>query len=147
MSDSDVGGGATPEAELPYEYSRKGAWADFVGTFAGVMLIVVACFAILQGAAAVGNDNLYPEQADYLYDFDLGAWGWVHVVIGLLGIVVGVGILMRRGWAQLSGVLVAGLSMLTNFAFIPYYPFWAMTIIALNVLIVWALCTQFAHDA
>ena len=134
-------------AELPYEHSPRGAWADFVGTFAGVMLIIVSGFAILQGGAAIGNDKMYSEVADYLYEFDLGAWGWVHVVLGLIGICVGVGLIMRTGWAQLSGVIIAGLSMLANFAFLPYYPFWAMTIIALNVLIVWALCTQYANEA
>ena len=134
-------------AELPYEHSTKGAWADFTGTFAGGMLILVSGFAILQGGAAIGNDNLYPEVADYLYEFDLSTWCWIHLVLGLLGICVGVGILMRRSWAQLTGVMIAGLSMLANFAFLPYYPFWAMTIIALNVLIVWALCTQYANRA
>ena len=134
-------------AELPYEHSRKGGWADFVGTFAGVMLLIVSGFAILQGGAAVGNDAMYSDIADYLYEFDLGTWGWIHLVLGLIGICVGVGIIMRTSWAQLTGVMIAGLSMLANFAFLPYYPFWAMTIIALNVLIVWALCTQFANEA
>jgi hypothetical protein len=138
---------ASTSSELPYEHSRKGAWADFTGSFAGVMLIITSCFGILQGLAAVGNDKLYPEVADYLYEFDLSAWGWIHTVLGLLGIFVGVGILMRRGWGQVTGVIVAGLSMVANFAFIPYYPFWAMTIIAIDALIVWALCTQYANRA
>ena len=92
-----------------------------------------------EDAAAMFAYRTLPEVADYLYEFDLSTWGWIHLVLGLLGICVGVGILMRRSWAQLTGVMIAGLSMLANFAFLPYYPFWAMTIIALNVLVIWAL--------
>lgn len=131
--------------EDSYEYSTKGAWADVVGTFAGVLLLMAGGFGMLQGASAVANDALYSQGSDYLYNFDMTAWGWVHLVLGAIGIAVAVGILMRRSWAQVSGMIVAGLSMLANFAFIPHYPFWAITIIAINVLVIWALSTQLAH--
>lgn len=129
----------------PGDYTTRGAWADVVGTFAGVLLLAAGAFGALQGASAVANDDLYSQGSEYLYDFDMTVWGWIHVTIGLASIVVAVGILMRRSWGQVTGMIVAGLSMVANFAFLPHYPFWALVLIAINVLIVWALSTQLAH--
>ena len=61
--------------------------------------------------------------------------------------VVSIGILLRRGWGQVLGVVVVVVSMITNFAFLPQYPCGPITIIVLDVLIAWALCTQFANKA
>ncbi len=110
-----------------------------------MILLVAGGFGMIQGASAVANDDLYSQGSDYLYQFDMTAWGWVHLVLGAIGVLVAVGILMRKSWAFVSGMLVAGLSMLTNFAFIPHYPFWAITLIALDVLVVWALSNQLGH--
>jgi hypothetical protein len=60
--------------------------------------------------------------------------------------VVSIGILMRRSWGQLAGMVVVSVSMISNFAFLPHYPLWGITIIALDVVIVWALSTQFANQ-
>ncbi len=115
---------------------------DFVSTLAGVLLIVAATFEILQGAAAIANDDLYASSSEYLFRFDLTVWGWVHVVIGVLCFIVAVGILRNASWAQISGIIVAGLSAMANFAFLPYYPIWAIIVIAINVLIIYALSTK-----
>ena len=133
--------------EPTYEYSTKGAWADFVATFAGVMLVVAGGFQGLQGLAAIADDDdLYAAGSNYLYDFNLTAWGWLHLVIGVISVVVGVAIAIRQSWGQVAGLGVAGLSMLTNFAFLPHFPLWAATVIAFDILVIWALCTQLAHE-
>ena len=132
--------------KVPYEYSAKGAWADFVAMFAGVLLVIAGGFQMLQGLAAIANDDLYAQGSGYLYDFNMTAWGWVHLLIGAISVVVGVGIAIRQSWGQVSGMIVAVLSMLTNFAFLPHYPLWAVTVIAFDVLVIWALSTQLAHE-
>ena len=125
-----------------YDYSTKGAWADLASTFGGVLLLATACFGFLQGASAVANDDLYSSGSAYLYEFDMTVWGWTHIVIAVLSAVVAVGILARKSWGQVTGVIVCGLSMIANFAFIPRYPLWSLIVIAVNVLVVWALTIQ-----
>jgi hypothetical protein len=116
--------------------------ADLVSSFAAVILLTTASFEVLQGIGAIANDELFLAHSDYLYEFDMTAWGWTHVVLGLLLGAIAVGVLAHKSWAQVTGMIVAGLSMLTNFAFLPYYPLWSLVIIAFNVVAIWALCTQ-----
>jgi hypothetical protein len=125
-----------------YEYrSTKRTRADMAAQFAAVLLLVTAAFEVLQGISALADDELLVGGSDYAYRLDPTARGWIHVIIGVLLIAVAVGILARRSWAQVTGMIVAGSSMLANFAFLPIYPFWSLTVIAFNVVIVWALCT------
>ena len=119
-----------------------GFMSDFVSIFAGVLLLISAAFGILQGASAIANDDLYSAGSEYLYKFDMTVWGWTHVVIGVLCLLVAIGILRGSSWGQVSGMVIAGLSAITNFAFLPHYPLWGITIIALDLLIIWALSTQ-----
>lgn len=128
-----------------YEYSTQGALADFTAMFAGVLMLISATFEVLQGASAIANDDLYAAGSDYLYQLDMTAWGWVHLVIGVLTAVVGVGVLAGRSWAWLGGIIIVSLAMLTNFAALPNYPLWSLVVIAFNALIIWALCMQVAH--
>jgi hypothetical protein len=124
------------------DYSTRGLAADVTATFAGVLLLLASFFDILQGGSAVANDDLYTQGVEYLYKFDMTAWGWAHVVIGVLGVAVAIGIIMRAAWGQITGIMVAGLSILTNFAFLPAYPVWSAFIIGFNLVVVWALCSQ-----
>jgi hypothetical protein len=137
--------GVRMSTEKPYEYSARGFWADLVGTFAGVLLMIAGIFQILQGGSAVANDDLYSAGNDYLYQFDMDVWGTVHLVIGAVSVVVSVGILRGKSWAQVAGMIVAGVSSVANFAFLPEYPLWAITVIAFDLVVIWALSAQYAH--
>ena len=116
--------------------------AVVVGQFAAVMLLATASVEVLQGVEALRSGELLATSGDQVYEIDLTVWGWIHVVIGILLVAVAVGILRRRSWGQVTGLVVAGLSMLANFAFLPYYPWWSVVSIAFGALVVWALCTQ-----
>jgi hypothetical protein len=122
--------------------STKGFFADLTATFGGVLLLIASGFDLLQGASAVANDDLYAQGSEYLYKFDMTAWGWVHIILGVLGVLVAVGILMRAGWGQITGIMIASLSILTNFMFLPIYPVWSAFIIGFNAIVIWALCSQ-----
>jgi hypothetical protein len=124
------------------DYSTKGILSDFTATFAGVLLMIGSAFDILQGGSAVANDQMFAEGSEYLYKLDMTVWGWTHVVIGVLGLAVAVGIIVGTAWGQLAGIIVASLSILTNFMFLPLYPVWAAFIIGFNVIVIWALCVQ-----
>ncbi|KQW52550.1 hypothetical protein ASC77_24570 [Nocardioides sp. Root1257] len=132
----------SPESRNDIDYSTRGMAADFTATFAGVLLVITGGFDVLQGLSAIANDDLYAAGSEYLYKLDMTAWGTVHLIIGIVSIVVGVGITTRASWAPVCGMVIAGLAMLTNFAFLPLYPFWAIVIIAFNGLVIWALSVQ-----
>lgn len=138
-------GSTTGGPESPRRASKEPDWGfmtDFMSIFAGVLLVIGAAFGILQGASAIANDDLYAAGSDYLYKFDMTVWGWTHVVLGVLGALVAIGIFLGTSWGRVCGMIVAGLSAIANFAFLPYYPLWAITVIAIDVLIIHALATQ-----
>jgi len=126
--------------------STRGVLAFGVSTFAGVLLAMVSIFSILQGIAAIANDTVFVRGLSYTWELDVTAWGWIHLLIGLVGLGTGIGILMGQTWGRILGVFIAGLSMVSNFMFLPYYPFWSLAVIALDVVVIWALCSQIAHE-
>ena len=139
MSRTSTTGGNDPE-------STKAILAFGITRFAGVLLTIVSMFQILQGIAAIADDKVFVRTPNYSFEFDLTTWGWVHLILGLVGLGVGIGILRGQTWGRIMGVLIAGLSTLMNFMFLPYYPFWSLAVIALDVVVIWALCTQVAED-
>ena len=122
-----------------YESSTRGAWAYGGAAFGGVALIMVGLFQVLQGLSAVRKDDVYVATGDYLYSINLSGWGWIHLVVGAVGIAVGVCILYGQTWARGTGILIAVLSAVSNFAFLPHYPLWSLLVIALDVFVIWAL--------
>lgn len=126
--------------------TSRGVVALGVTGFAGVMLCTVAVFTILEGIAAIANDEVYVRGLHYAYKLDITGWGWIHLILGIIGLAVGIGILMGQTWGRISGIVIAGLSCLANFAFLPYYPIWSMVILAFNALVIWALCVQLSAD-
>ncbi len=128
------------------EASTRSFVADATATFAGVLLFVAGLLDILQGGSALADDHLYGQGSDYVYGFNLDAWGVVHLVIGVLSLAVAVGIVLRTGWGQVTGMIVAGLAILTNFAFLPLYPWWSIVVIAFYAVVIWALSVQMRHD-
>ena len=108
-------------------------------TFAGVLMIMVGGFQALQGFVAIFQDEFYVTTPNYIVQLDTTTWGWIHLLLGLLVLAAGFAVLSGRVWGRTVGVILAVVSALANFAFIPYYPFWAITIIALDIFVIWAL--------
>jgi hypothetical protein len=128
-----------------FDTSTTGAWAIGLSIFAGVMLATLGLFQVISGLSAIVNDNVYVTTLNYVFELDLTAWGWVHLLVGALAAATGIALLFDQDWARVVGIGFAVLSMLTNFAFIPYYPFWSLVVIALAVAVVWALAVQLAR--
>jgi len=127
------------------ERTTGGTVAEGVSALAGVLLVVSGIADMMQGLAAIDGGDLYLHRTGNLFDFNLTAWGWVHLVIGALCVVVAIGILRKAAWGQLSGIIIASLSALTNFAFLPTFPFWSIVVIAFDLIVIWALCTQLSR--
>ncbi|MFF2504204.1 hypothetical protein ACFVTY_12630 [Streptomyces sp. NPDC058067] len=116
----------------------SGETINSASMFAGAMLTVSALLSILMGAAGIANDTLFAASR-YAYRFDLTAWGWIHLVIGVALFIAGLGVLTNQGWGRGAGAAVAGISLITQFMFVPYYPAWAIPVMALDLLILFAL--------
>jgi hypothetical protein len=107
--------------------------------FAGVVMIMLGVFQAFQGLVALFNDNFYVAGRKWVFEFDVTAWGWIHLIVGLVVAVAGFFLFRGALWARTIGVAVAGVSALLNFMWLPYYPIWSLLIIALDVLVIWAL--------
>ena len=108
-------------------------------TFAGVVMVIAGIWHVLQGIAAIAHDHMYVSTPDYVYSFDLTGWGWIHLVLGVVVAAVGVAVLRGHSWAAAMGMILAGLSLLGTFLFIPWYPFWSLLIMALDAAVIYAL--------
>jgi len=129
---------STPTREH-YGTSTKGVWAYGIGAFGGVLLVMLGLFQFLQGLSAALKDDVFVRTSDYVYSVDLTGWGWIHMIIGALAVLVGLSILYAQTWARAAGILIAVLSALANFAFLPYYPYWSIVVIAIDIVVIWAL--------
>lgn len=85
-----------------YDASGRELFAIGVTTFAGVLMATVALFQILQGIAAIAKDDVFVTGFDYQYKLDVSNWGWLHLVLGVIALVTGVGILAGQAWAGWS---------------------------------------------
>ncbi len=117
-------------------------WAYGVATFAGVLLVTVAVFQILEAIAALAKDEILVVGIKYSYQFDVTTWGWIHLILGIIGVCAGLGLLAGQTWARIVGICIAVVGAFASFAFLPYYPIWSLLIIGFYVLVIWALTTQ-----
>jgi len=120
-------------------YEPKSTWAIGVSVFAACMMLVTGVFGILQGVVALVDDTFYVKAPNYTYEIDVTTWGWIHLVVGGLVVLVALGILVGATWARVVGIALVLIAIIDNFMFLPYYPLWSILIIAINVWVVWAL--------
>ena len=119
--------------------NEPSGWAIGWALFAAVMLITVGCFQVIAGIAAIAEDDIYAQTPNYILELDVTTWGWAHLLLGAILILSGLGIMTGNVLARSVGVLVAAVSMVANFAFIPWYPLWSIAVIAVDVAVIWAL--------
>jgi len=114
-------------------------WASGWAAFAGIMMIVVGFFHAFVGLVAIVDDTFYVVGQEWIFEFDITAWGWIHLIAGVIVVASGFGIFAGNVAARTVGVAVAVVSTLVNFAWLPYYPVWSVLMIAISVCIIWAL--------
>ena len=127
-------------------YSRAGqqtsGWAVGFILFAAIMMIMVGIFQAIQGIVAIFENEFYVATRNYTFQFDATTWGWIHLILGLVVAFAGWGLLSGRTWARLVAITLAALSATANFLFIPYYPFWSLLLITLDIFVIWAVCAH-----
>ena len=131
----------TPSEPITSSGVKESPWANGLTIFAAVIMVIAGFWQALAGIAALDHDNVYVTTPQYIYSLDLTGWGWIHLLLGILIVCAGVAVFIGQMWARVVGILLAGLSLIANFLFIPHYPIWSLTIIALDVAVIWALAT------
>ncbi|MFC9930764.1 hypothetical protein [Streptomyces sp. NPDC127190] len=131
---------ATTHHTRGHTSSAKQAWAGGLTMFAGVMLMVAGMLGVFRGIMAIAQDDVFVTTPNYVFKFDLTSWGWIHLVLGVIALVVSFGLFQPSLWARVGGITIAGLVIIANFLSLPYYPVWSVVMIALSGFIIWALC-------
>jgi hypothetical protein len=128
------GQGTPPPAPSSYSGAAVG-----VLVFAGVLMVLGGIFQALQGLVAIVNDTFYVVGEEYVFEFDVTTWGWIHLLLGIVVAVAGFFLFRGATWARAVAVVVASISIIANFMWMPYYPLWSLLIIGLDVLVIWAV--------
>jgi hypothetical protein len=128
-----------PQAGYPAEAPPSvGAAAGTV--LAGVLMIVGGIWGFLVGLAVVIKKAFFvPVSSTYAYHWNVTDWGWTHLALGAVVFAAGVCVLLGMVWARVVGVILATLSAIASFMFIPFYPVWSIILVAIDVYIIWAL--------
>ena len=108
-------------------------------TFAAFMLMLAGAWGVIVGIAGVAQDSVYLVSPDRALEFSTTTWGWTHLIVGIILFLSGIGIFSGNVLARTVGVIVAGLSAIANFAWMPYYPAWSIVAIAVDIAVIWAL--------
>lgn len=107
---------------------------------AAVLMVFGGGMAILQGISAIAKDDVFVATRNYVFQFNLTGWGWIHLILGIVIVLAGCALFTGAFWARAIGVVLAGIGALANFAWLPHYPLWSIVLIALDIFIIWALC-------
>jgi len=113
--------------------------------FASILLLVDGFFNMLYGIAAIANSHVFVANAHYVIG-DLRAWGWVTLIIAVLQLAAGAGVLAGNQLARWFAVAVVGISAIEMMFFLPAYPFWALAIIAVDVVALYGLCAYGSRE-
>lgn len=127
--------------------STARAWAIGGVIFAASMMVMLGIWQIIVGIAALIEDEFFLATPNYTYEIDTTAWGWIHLIIGVVVALTGFFLFTGATLARVVGIILASLSAIANFLFLPYYPFWAVLIIAINIFVIWALASAGSRPA
>ena len=125
--------------EYPIE-SGSGAVTGFT-VLAATLMIIGGLWSFFMGLSAIIKSHFYVVLPNYAFKINVTTWGWIHLIIGVLVFAAGVCLILGQLWARVVGVVLALISAVANFLFIPYYPVWSLIVIAIDVFIIWALMT------
>jgi hypothetical protein len=106
---------------------------------AGLILMLVGAFGMIQGLVGLIDNEIYVVTNKWLFELNPIVWGWGHIVIGLIALCAGIGLFLGKVRAQVTAIIVAAFSILANFAWRPHSPVWALLVITFDVFVIWAV--------
>jgi hypothetical protein len=116
-------------------------WSGWI-LFAGIMMLLIGAYNLLQGLAAIFSDDYYLVTEDELLVFDFTTWGWIMLVWGVVLLAVGWGLVTGTPWSRWAGIVVAGLNAVAQAAFLSAFPLWSILVVGLCVLVIFALAAH-----
>ncbi|WP_434993649.1 DUF7144 family membrane protein [Arthrobacter sp. Ld5] len=128
---------STADSDRPVQQPSAGAVG--VTVVAGMLMIMTGAFHAFQGIVALLNDTFYIVLPEYVLQLDITTWGWVHLILGVLVVLAGAALFQGAVWARTVAVIMACVSVILSFVWMPFYPLWSLTIIALDIFIIWAV--------
>jgi hypothetical protein len=117
-----------------YEDERGYGWVEF----AGVLLLILGTINLIDGIAAIGKAHFYVGNAHYVFG-DLKTWGWVALFVGVIQLLVGLGVFAKNQFARWVGVGILSLNAIAQLLMMPAYPFWSLSIFAIDFLAIYGL--------
>ena len=125
--------------------NKPSGWAVGWTAFAGITMILQGVWWLISGLIAIIDDEFYVITQNWILEFDTSIWGWIHLIVGIIVLVAGFGLFTAKTWARTVGVIIAVLSAIVAFMWLPYYPVWGVIFIVVSIAIIWAL-TVHGHD-
>ena len=143
---ADTARGYVPRPAPGYDdvsatYREPSGAAIGLTILAAVFMMVTGVFGFFEGLAAVIRGSFFVTLPNYAFSLSATSWGVVHIILGALLFIAGAALLADQTWARITGVVLAAFMMIANFVYLPYYPVWAIVVIALNAFVIWALLT------
>lgn len=127
------------DTDFDTDFTRSiSGWAGWI-FFAGTMLVVAGVLNAIYGFVAVVNDDWVVWQNRSAVLLDLSGWGWIHLALGAVLVLAGIGVFTGNIVARTIGVLAAAAVLIANFLWLPVYPFWSLTVMVIAALVIWAL--------
>lgn len=130
---------ATTSTRQPKGQREYSSGAAGLIAFAGILMLLTGFFHAFQGLVALFNDEFLVVGEEYIFEFDITAWGWVHLIAGVIIALAGIALFQGAVWARTVAVILACLSILASFLWMPYYPVWSIAVIVFDVFVIWAV--------
>jgi len=132
-----------PSAGYPAggRHESGGHRAAVVGftALAGTFMVLAGLWSVVVGTVALAHGHVFVTAPNYTFRYDLHSWGWVELIMGIVIFAAGACVFLGMAWARILGAVLAVLSAIANFMFIPYQPVWSIVVIALDAFVIWAL--------
>ena len=147
MSDVRKEAPATGTTRVPQQRGYEAppqptGWTGWV-LFGAMMMILLGAFQAIAGLVALFKDGFYLVGPNgLLVNVDYTTWGLVHLIVGAVALAAGFGLFTGATWARVLGITVALVSAVVNFAFIAAFPIWAMIMMAIDVLVIYAIAAH-----
>ncbi|MFC4058730.1 hypothetical protein ACFOWE_10520 [Planomonospora corallina] len=130
------------QTTLPREEPRPTGWVGWV-MFAGIGMMILGCFQAMMGLVGIFNTDFYlVTSGDLAIPVNYTTWGWTHLIMGVVVFLAGAAVMAGKTWGRVVGIVLASIQALVNFAWFPAYPFWSMIVIAVDVLVIYALAVH-----
>jgi hypothetical protein len=114
---------------------------------AATLMMLAGLLGFFEGLVAILRQSFFVTTSNYTFAFNVHGWGWIHLVLGIVVFAAGACVLLGQTWAKAVGIVLAVFSAIANFLFLPYYPVWAIVVIAIDVFVIWALATGMSRGS